>query len=178
MWEGYCSPNVTVPRRGSYSKPSLVWRWTSQIPSATKGAAPPASWSTKDPSPVPLNTAPLGNLTACRIGQRESLTVLGAWHSGPSGTEWLECEEGNAAVRTWSRLAPRSRRDVRVSPRRPYRAIVFILQILKLKIGVQVVCKGFWGLGGSSTPSGPLKIRGTRSGGSGRTPEGRFQVIY
>ena len=30
-----------------------------------------------DPSPVPLLTAPLGNLMACRIGQRESLTVLG-----------------------------------------------------------------------------------------------------
>ena len=55
--------------------------------------------------------------------------------------------EGDAAVRTWSQLVSLSRRDVRVRPRRPYRAIVIILQILKLKIGVQVVCKGFWGLG-------------------------------
>ena len=53
-----------------------------------------------------------------------------------------------------------------------------ILQILKLKTGVQVVCKGFWVLGGSSTPSGPLEIRGAKSGGLGRTPEGSFLVIY
>ncbi len=86
--------------------------------------------------------------------------------------------EGDPAVRTWSRLHPQSRRDVRVSPKRPYRAIVIILQILKLKMGVQVVCKGFWGLGGSSTPSGPLEIRGARSGGLGRTPECSFLVIY
>ena len=65
-----------------------------------------------------------------------------------------------------------------MTPQRPYMAIVIILQILKLKIGVRVACKGFWGLGGSSTPSGPLKTRGARSGGFGRTPEGRFQVIY
>ena len=63
-------------------------------------------------------------------------------------------------------------------PRPTYRTMVIILQILKLKIGVQVVCKGFWGLGGSSTPSGPLEIRGARSGGLGRTPEGSFLVIY
>ena len=29
------------------------------------------------PSPVPLLTASLGNLTACRIGQMECLSVLG-----------------------------------------------------------------------------------------------------
>ena len=86
--------------------------------------------------------------------------------------------EGDPDVRTWSRLVSRSRRDVRVTPKVAYRAMVIILQILKLKIGVQVGCKGFWGLGGLSTPSGPLKISGARSGGLGRTPEGSFLVIY
>ena len=63
-------------------------------------------------------------------------------------------------------------------PCAPYMAIVIILQILKLKMGVQVVCKGFWGLGGPSTPSGHLKTRGARSGGLGRTPKCSFLVIY
>jgi hypothetical protein len=34
------------------------------------------------------------------------------------------------------------------------------------------------GLGGLSSPSGPLEIRGAKSGGLGRTPEGSFLVIY
>jgi len=86
-------------------------------------------------------------------------------------------EEGSAAVRTWSRLHPRSASDVRVTPRPPYRAIIIILQIWKLETGVRVACRGFWGLGGSSTPSGPLKTRGASSGGLGRTPGSRFLVI-
>ena len=49
---------------------------------------------------------------------------------------------------------------------------------LKLKIDARVACKGFWGLGGSSTPSGPPKTRGAMSGGLGRTPECSFLVIY
>ena len=86
--------------------------------------------------------------------------------------------EGDAAVRTWSRLRPRSVNDVRVIPRPTYIAMVILLQILKLEIGVRVVCKGFWGLGGPSTPSGPPEIRGARSGGLGRTPKCSFHVIY
>ena len=86
-------------------------------------------------------------------------------------------EEGSAAVRTWSRLAPRSASDVGVSPRRTYMAMVIILQNWKLETGVRVACGGFWGLGGSSTPSGPLKTRGASSGGLGRTPGSRFLVI-
>jgi len=55
--------------------------------------------------------------------------------------------EGDAAVRTWSRLDPRQVNDVGVSPRQVYMTMVIILEVLKLKIGVQVVCKGFWVLG-------------------------------
>ena len=86
-------------------------------------------------------------------------------------------EEGSVAVRTWSRLRSRSASDVRPATKPTYRAMVILLQILKLEIGVRAACKGFWGLGGSSTPSGPLEIRGASSGGLGRTPGSRFLVI-
>ncbi len=86
-------------------------------------------------------------------------------------------EEGSAAVRTWSRLVSRSASDVRLATKPTYRPMVILLQIWKLEIGVRVACKGFWGLGGPSAPSGPPEIRGPRSGGLGRTPMCRFHVI-
>ena len=86
-------------------------------------------------------------------------------------------EEGSGAVRRWSRLVSRSASDVRLTPRPTYRPMLILPQNWRLETGVRVACGWFWGLGGRSAPSGPLKTRGARSGGLGRTPGSRFLVI-
>ena len=76
-------------------------------------------------------------------------------------------EEGSAAVRTWSRLAPRSASDVRPANKRTYGPMVILLRIWKLETGVRVACGGFWGLGVRPPRPGPWKLVGPAPGVSG-----------